>query len=268
MFPIHLPIPIATPISVGDPKLGGRTQPLQMHCEICDEPADYIVKLWANPQVFLAKHSLAREVYGSLLARCIGLDTPDIAFIEIDSDFYISQPNHRADILHESIGYNFGSKFIPGATIFSPPVQSSMHSNAVKVFCFDMLICNPDRRKEKPNVFQMPNGFMVFDHEQAFPFSRPRMILGGFPDSWQYIKEPWHRDHVFYSDIRNHDCSVEIEEFVTDVGYLSNDLLGTIEEQIPEDWNTGDDIQNITNYLANTRDNVDRFKRSLQEILA
>jgi hypothetical protein len=49
---------------------------------------------------------------------------------------------------------------------------------------------------------------------------------------------------------------------------LSGEILDTIEEQIPEDWRTGNDTQNIRLYLANTRDNVNLFKRSLQEILA
>jgi len=44
--------------------------------------------------------------------------------------------------------------------------------------------------------------------------------------------------------------------------------LDTIEEQIPEDWHTGNDIQTLRNYLANTRDNAHLFRRSLQEILA
>jgi hypothetical protein len=131
-----------------------------------------------------------------------------------------------------------------------------------------MLICNPDRRVGKPNVFETPNGFMVFDHEQAFPFSRPQMMLGGYPPCWDYVREDWHRNHIFFSYIRNRDCSLEIEDFVTCVGFMSNELLDTIEEQIPEDWHTSNDIQTLRNYLANTRDNVHLFRRSLQEILA
>jgi hypothetical protein len=269
MSPVSLPIVQTTPISVGEPKISGRTEPLHMHCQADNGLADYIVKLWANPQVFMGKHSLAREIYGSILASILGIDTPDISIVYIEQEFYQSQaPSNFVELLRQSIGANFGSKFIRGATIFSPPVTPSRHSAAVKVFCFDMLICNPDRRIGKPNVFQTSDGFMVFDHEQAFPFSRPGTIVGGFPPPWQYIKEGWHKNHIFYSSISNRECLFEIEEFVTSMEYLSEELFDTIEEQIPEDWRTGDDLQNIRLCLADTRDNVHLFKRSLQEILA
>lgn len=268
MLPIPSPIPYVSPITVGDAKSTGRTKPYQMRCESENGNSDYIVKLWANPELYLGKHSLAREVYGTLLARSLGLKTPDIAIVEIDPDFYISQPPGKADLIRRSAGLNFGSKYLPGAMTFNPTENPIRHSEAVKVFCFDMLICNPDRRKGNPNVFVMPDGYVVLDHEQAFPYSRPDMIIGGYPPCWRYIHEPWHKDHAFYSHIRNRDCSLEIEEFVTLVGYISDDFLDTIEEQIPEEWHTGNYLQNLRNYLANTRDNLDQFKRSLQEILA
>lgn len=270
MSPISLPIHQTSPISVGNPKTSGRTEPLQMHCQTGDgRLTDYVVKLWANPQVFLGKHSLAREIYGSILASALNIDTPDIATVYIEPDFYQSQSSsHFADLLRQSTGANFGSKFIPGAIIFSPPVSPSKHSAAVKIFCFDMLICNPDRRVGKPNVFQTPDGFMVFDHEQAFPFSRPTMMPGGFPPIWEYILEGWHKNHIFYASIKNRECLLEIEEFVTSMGYLSEDLFDRIEAQIPKDWRTGNDLKNIRLYLAETMENSHRFKRSLQEILA
>lgn len=268
MLSLPSQIPYVTAVTVMGSNSSGRTEPLEMICECQDDQVDYIVKLWANPQMFLEKHCLAREVYGSLLARAFGLDTPEISIVEIEPDFYISQPPQRAELLRRSIGYNFGSKYVRGAKIFNPPVPASRHSEAVKIFCFDMLICNSDRRVGKPNLFDTPNGFMVFDHEQAFPFSRPQMILGGYPPCWEYIKDGWFRNHIFFSYIRNRQCSLEIEEFVTYMGFMSDELLDTIEEQIPEDWHTGNDIQTLRNYLANTRDNAHLFRRSLQEILA
>jgi hypothetical protein len=131
-----------------------------------------------------------------------------------------------------------------------------------------MLICNPDRRIDKPNVFQTKDGFMVFDHEQAFPFSHPQMFGGNFPPCWEFIKEGWYKNHIFFQSIRNSDSSLEIEEFVTTLGLISDQILDTIEEQIPKDWSTGTIVRNIRNYLENTRDNSNLFKRSLQELLA
>ena len=271
MLPLPSQIPYLSPQYVGDKKSSGRTQPYQMVCESGADDPGYIVKLWAHPEVSLGKHSLAREVYGSLLAKSFGIQTPDIAIIEISPDFYRSQPTQNEEkvkLLKDSAGLNFGSKYIPGAVIFSPPVPKNKCSEAAKIFCFDMLLGNVDRQVERPNLFDMPNGFVVFDHEQAFPYSRPNTMVGGFPPCWDFIKESWHKKHVFYQSLRNHDCSLEIEEFMTFVGCISDDLLDTIEDQIPGDWRSGDGVQYIRSYLANIRNNQDRFKRSLQEILA
>jgi hypothetical protein len=262
-------IPIAYPVSVFDQKKNGRTQPVGIRCAMEDGSFDdYVVKLWANPEVHLKQNSLARELYGSLLAQWLGLDTPNAALVLVEPDFYQAIPYPElAQLFQASIGYNFGSKYV-NLPIASSSVTPSRHTQAVKVFCFDMLICNSDRRIEKPNAFETSQGFMVFDHEQGFPFSRPQTFIGGFPPVWTYIQETWHKNHIFYKSIKNRNCALEIEEFITSVGCLSDPILDTIEKQIPEQWLINKDIQNIRHYLANTRDNADKFKRSLQEILA
>jgi hypothetical protein len=95
------------------------------------------------------------------------------------------------------------------------------------------------------------------------------MIIGGLPPCWDYIKDAWHRDHIFYPDIRRNNCRDEIDKFVTDLHLISNEVLDTIEQQIPEDWKPNNsDLQNIRSYLANTRDNSGKFARSLQEVLS
>jgi len=64
---------------------------------------------------------------------------------------------------------------------------------------------------------------MVFDHEQAFLFSRPGTMVGGLPQSWQYITEPWHKNHIFYSSIKHRDCSLELRGLFQKLGpFLTN----------------------------------------------
>ncbi len=252
---------------IGEPKYSGRTHPLQMVCETNGSHEEYIVKLWANPEMHLGKHHLAREIYGSLLAQSFGIDTPDIAIVVIDADFYLSQPNSVSEILRLSHGLNFGSKFLTGAKIFNPPVPPSLMAEAAKIFCFDMLIGNMDRRVEKPNIFHEANGFVIFDHEQAFPYSKPQMLAGGYPKGWDFIKESWHKLHAFYPSLKKQDTESEIDEFVSLASFLTSDFLDIIEEQIPDEWITGSELDVIRDYLLTIRDNMDNFKRSLQEIL-
>ena len=263
-------IPVVNPIAIGQAKTSGRTKPVELRCVHPNgQYQNYIVKLWANPEVHLQQHSLARELYASLLATILDIPTPAPSLVEISFQFSQALPPlAEYENLRQSIGLNFGSLYLQGLPIFSPPVILSKHSQAVKIFCFDMFTGNPDRRMEKPNVFDAPDGFVIFDHEQAFPFSRPQMILGGYPPACEYILEKWHKDHIFYKSIKNRGCALEIEEFVTSVGCLSDEIFDTIESLMPAEWHTGKDLQNIRHYLADALDNIGRFKRSLQEILA
>ena len=252
---------------IGEPKSSGRTKPLQMVCETNGSHKEYIVKLWANPEMYFGKHHLAREIYGNLLAKSFGIDTPDIAIVVIDPDFYLSQPNSISGILRLSHGLNFGSKFMTGAKIFSPPVPPSLMAEAAKIFCFDMLIGNMDRRVEKPNIFHKADGFVVFDHELAFSYSYPSSILLGNEKWWEFIKQSWHKLHAFYPSLKKYDNENEIDEFVSLASFLTSDFLDIIEAQIPDEWITGSELDVIRDYLLSIRDNIDKFKRSLQEIL-
>lgn len=236
-----------------------------MMCETSEKKVEYVVKLWASPEMFLGKHNLAREIYGSILARYFEINTPEIGLIDISPEFYKSQPADKALVLKESVGLNFGSENQKGAVSYT---SSFKLSSAARVFCFDMFIGNPDRRIIKPNIFHSSNGYIVYDHEQAFPFSRPNTILGGLSPSWEYIKDGWHKEHIFYSDLRRNDCSLEIESFISAIDSLPDDLLDKIEENILDGWLTKIEAKHIRDYLDNTREHSHLFKRSLQEILA
>jgi hypothetical protein len=164
-------IPTLQPIAVGKVKNSGGTHPIEMICKTSKGPADYIVKLWDSVELGLGRHGLVREIYGSLLASYFDFLTPEIALIDIGEDFPSSQPNPEIKArLSRSLGLNFGSKYIHDAPIFNNPLSPNRKSDAVRVFCFDMLIVNVDRNVRKPNVFQTSKGFILLDHEKAFPF--------------------------------------------------------------------------------------------------
>ena len=260
-------VPIVEAVVAGEAMEKGRNQPLKMICETENGTADYIVKLWNNPELPLGIHSLAREIYGALLANFFELNTPEVAVVEIEKDFSFGIPNPGVrERVRQSPGLNFGSKYLSDSPIFNPPASPSKFHEAALIFCFDMLIGNLDRNLRKPNLFDTAKGLILFDHEQAFPYSTPRLMLGGVREPWEFIKEGWHAEHVLYSSLKGKDCALEIEEFVGILYGLSNQIFATIEAKIPAEWNTPD-LSKISSYLANARNHADLFKRSLQEIL-
>lgn len=258
-------IPTVYPIAGLKVKESGRTRPMEMECQTADGNKSYIVKLWNN--VELNTHSLAREVYGSLLADYFEIPTPEIAFVDIDPDFGMSQPDPIiCNSIMASPGLNFGSKYINGAITFSPPVPQNRLAEATKIYCFDILIGNSDRRFQKENMFSANGKFIVFDHEQAFPQSMPHLMLFGAPTAWDFAKEQWSKDHILYSSLKGRDLLIDIEGFITDLERLKDNILDKIENSIPAEWNKN--VNNISNHLAKTRDNAKLFKRCLQELLA
>jgi hypothetical protein len=261
-------IPLLQALAVGSPMSHGRNQPLKMFCQDENGMSNYIVKLWNTPELGLGVHSLAREIYGALMANFFGLNTPDVALVDIDAHLYLSIPDPGIrERIRQSAGLNFGSKYVADAPIFNPPVSPSKMQEAVFVFCFDMLIGNVDRNLRKPNMFDTAGGFILFDHEMAFPYSQPHTILGGSPPPWEFIKETWHKNHVLYSSLKGKEvCGLEIEHFIQRLEALADYIFATIEEKIPIEWTTPD-LSNISSYLANAHVHADLFKRSLQEIL-
>jgi hypothetical protein len=260
------PVTVAMPEAVGKIKTSGRTEPIEMRCKSNGVSADYIVKLWGN--VDLGVHSLARELYAALLGAYFEIDVPPVALINITEAFPASQPDPVIrNKLSASLGLNFGSQVIPGSIIFSPPATPADIAGATRIYCFDLLIGNLDRRTEKVNLFQRAGGFTAIDHEQAFPFSMPQTSIGGYPPGWEFIREDWTRGHVLYSSLKGKDCFLEIESFITKLSSIKDDILIKIEETIPGEWYT-DALPRIAAYIANTRNNAGLFMRNLQELLA
>lgn len=253
------------PIAALKEKESGRTLPIEMLCKGKKGSLNYIVKLWNNNE--LKEHSLARETYASLLANYFKLKTPPIAFVDIPADFALSLPNPAIrDRVRASLGLNFGSLYIPQALQFSPPPSPQHIPLATRIFCFDMLIGNFDRRQAKINMFKDKEGFIIYDHEQAFPYSLPHLLLGGMPSLTDFLHESWCRSHILYTSLKGKSVMHEIEEFSIDIERLKDNILSKIESSIPDEWKGN--IQNISNYLATTRDNAKVFKRCLQELLA
>ena len=261
------PPPIQTfyPIEFLREQEHGRNKPLVIRCECDDENKDFVVKLWGS--VELGRDSLAKEIYGSLLANFFRIETPNFALVDIDIDFADIQPDPAIKArLQNSLGLNFGSEFIPGALMFNPPASNALIALAARVFCFDMLIGNVDRKMPKINLFRKGDSLVVFDHELAFPFSRPATYIGGLPPAWECVKEPWAKDHILYNSLKGKDVGRELDQFFDDFLIFEDENLDKIEAQIPGEWRN--DVTQISTYLIEARDNVARLKRSLQELLA
>jgi hypothetical protein len=206
------------------------------------------------------------ELVASRLAEHFGILVPEPAAVEITPEFgrllANSQP-HLASALHSSVGLNFGSRVInPMSTWFvGRMIPEAMAGDAMKIFAFDALIQNPDRRVERPNLFTQGDDLYLFDHESSFSFV---LAIGGSAAPWNLEREAYLRNHVFYGKLKSK--KLDLSEFRSRLKALTETELERIRREIPASW-MHEDFDRIKAHLSAVREHAEEFieqvKRSL-----
>ncbi len=246
----------------------GRTKPVAMFCAEISSPEsmEYIVKLYGCCE--LRQHNLACELFASLLGHVLGLNTPDVAVVNILPEISESiNDQELKEMILNSPGYNFGSKGV-GKGVMTYHSFSQKHLKiAIDIFAFDMLIRNPDRQLgDNPNMFERGDGYIVYDHELAFPYSKPELILGDIPNPWTLRGEDFVSNHVFFSPLRNGIDKNSFDSFISNLIQIRDEILTEIMDNIPDEWKI-DGLDNIFDYIQKARNNPNKMKHGLLEAL-
>jgi hypothetical protein len=224
--------------------------------------ADYVVKLYGD--VPLGTAMLAREIFAGLLGTALGLNIPAMAIVNIAAELAEEADDlELATKVKRSTGYNFGSSYIPANATFRF-IADNLRQAAADVFAFDMLIQNVDRTRLKPNMLQRPDELVIIDHEKAFMCARPQNLLGVIPKPWE-LETVVPKNHLLFSELKGTPAS--FDEFALKLAAISQPTLDTIVAQIPSDW-ISDEIGHIQAHILAASANAEKFKRSVQEVLA
>jgi hypothetical protein len=114
--------------------------------------------------------ALIAELITGLLAKELGLPTPDIALIDIVESFGRSEPDPEIqDLLRASHGINFGMRYLDGAFNFDCSAAGEFISSelAARIVWFDAFITNPDRTHRNPNLLIWKRKPWLIDHGAA-----------------------------------------------------------------------------------------------------
>ena len=246
----------------------GRTCPCLMLCENNDgELIETVVKLFSGKES--TRQGLACEMIASLLARDLDLTTPEPFVVKIESNFHEGIPDiELAERFRNSAGANFGSRYL-GAGYITWPQERSIPSfliqDATDIFCFDMIIQNPDRRKDKPNLLRKGEELVIFDHEMAFSF-----LYSFAPDEypWDGKGMGYAKDHVFYAGLKGHHAPMERMQGALEA--IDDHRVGTYGDAIPGEWRIedGNAANRIQEYLKQARNNSGRLFQKIKEVLA
>ncbi len=128
-----------------------------------DDLGTYVVKFHGAGQ---GRKTLVAEVICSRLARGLGLDTPDLAVVDVDPGLAPCEPDEEVqDLLRASPGANLGVDYLPGALDVDARTVDPVL--AARILWFDALIGNVDRSWRNPNMLLWHGRVHLIDHGAA-----------------------------------------------------------------------------------------------------
>jgi len=224
----------------------GRTKPFVAECSLVDvaeiSPSDpeterFVVKSLGNPHV--TEFSLFNEVVGNLLARRLGLNTPEPALIKITENF--------AEAAHSTVA-RYSYSIVPGTaagaaflgTGLLPPsagvISGDTLEQLVRIYAFDLVMQNPDRRVDKPNCMVQRGNVIAFDFELCFSF----IFAIPAADPCDFCSHGIARRHLFHSVLSSALSKVGIDwqPFLKSLKALSDEQVHNITLSVPSEWAT------------------------------
>ncbi len=243
----------------------GRTSPLLLECEAVDDTGTlctFVVKARGLPEV--GDYELFVETLGYLLAHEFGVETPRPAIVALDSDFIsVLNPVLSSHGLSVRECDGFGSEVIAGGV----PVTGYEHQNpeqaarARDIFCYDLIVQNPDRLQTNPNCLLKAGRFVAFDFNMAFSFL---MLIGNANEPWEFLKHQISEKHVFRPSLRGK--AVDFKPFIDKVRLLSAARLDEILDAIPfgdGQWNA-----KVREHLMSIVANADKLEIEFARCIA
>lgn len=259
-------VPILTATRFSRFMSSGRTKPAIFTCEDSSGKCagEYVVKLRGG---FESGYSgLLHELMAARLATHFGIAAPQPAVIRIEKKLAALiteiEPLHATLILN-SIGLNFGTKLVCGFSTW--PVDKSIPPGAcqiaLNIFAFDVLVQNPDRRFDNPNLFVNGDSVLIFDHEMAFSF-----LLDILPSSepWKLEKQTYLKYHVFYKGLKSK--VTDLTGFINSLSALSDTVFESLMADIPVEWNN-DSVPKIFQHIRLIRDHTSDFDEEIRRFL-
>jgi len=190
------------------------------------------------------------------------IHTPTPVLIEVDENFVRTVPQAlQTKLSTRSCGLNFGNRFMEGKTIVPPngAIPPALFQTAARIFTFDLLIQNGDRRSEKPNLFVSEGKIHVIDHELAFGFLS---MLPMFANQSPWILNETDilaaKKHLFYPILRQ--CKdVNWEAAGSTFKSLTPQFWQRANNLLPEPWHNSDEMTRIQQHIELIQQHSDTF---------
>lgn len=203
-----------------------------------------------------------RELLAAWMATEIDIHTPEPVLIHVDAHFAQNVPiGIKAIMETHSLGLNFGNHFIEGKTVIPPngAVPSELLQTIARIFLFDLLIQNGDRRPEKPNSFVADGKVYIIDHELAFGFLSMLPMFAN-PKPW-FLNDTdilAAQSHLFYPLLRK-SRGINWEAASSTLLQLTPQFWQRANGLFPEVWHNTDETDRIRHHIEGIQQHLTIF---------
>jgi len=160
-----------------------------------DDLGLYVVKFRGAGQGALA---LVAEIVAGEIGRRLGLNIPEIVFVNIDEALGRNEPDYEIrELIKKSAGMNLGLDFLPGSAMFDRAANDRVSEEVASLAVwFDAFTQNVDRTPRNANLLLWHRKPYFIDHGAALYFhhdwaTMPRKIESSFAEIAQHILLPW-----------------------------------------------------------------------------
>src|SRR5688500_18994420 len=215
-------LPIVTALRYVQPLREGGSLP----AVVATDDGMFVVKFRGAGQG--AKTLVAELIVGGLAAAA-GLPVPELAIVELPTQFGRSEPDPEIqDLLRASHGTNVGLRYLDGAFNFALPAAREHVSPALasRIVWLDAFITNPDRTHRNPNILIWERQPWLIDHGAALYAHYDWASVDAERTRTRF---PLIRDHVLLS------LAGELEEADADLaGRLRESTLEAVLATVPD----------------------------------
>lgn len=255
----------------------GRTRPLVVDCAYypsassneetnpAANPPDHrlmVVKSVGHPEV--TEISLFSEVFGNVLARELGVTTPTPALVNLSPEFTLAVGSLVADFgICLTAGLGSGCEYLHGGLTPTVPGGSLTQEElqqATLIYGFDLLVQNPDRRRDKPNCASFAGSLIAFDFEMCFSFLLP---IVGQAQPWEVSRHRIAGNHLFHAALKTRPPSWM--PFIERLNALTAARLNQLASALPGVWQS--EAARVREHITEVIMNLNEFELELQRSL-
>jgi hypothetical protein len=235
----------------------GRTKPCLMLCtDDAGNTCEAVIK-WRGGKE-MSERGLVCELMTAMLAIDLDLPVPKPFIVEVAPNFNVGENKPELSaIARQSAGLNFGCERLPSGAATWPkdkPIPVLLRPLGAEVFAFDVMIQNPDRRRESPNgpnLLWAEDEIYLYDHEQAFSFL---MGVIGWQPPWTGGGTEFCRNHVFFQQLTG--IPHNFDRLSGALQALTDARLKEYVDAVPYEWRSNNDAADrIAEYLQQARQN-------------